>query len=206
MPLLNIQRAGDANRAGPGGAAPAIALGETVKRLRLARGWTLEEAAGRTDLSRSALSKIERNEMSPTFQAMQKLARGFAIELVELFGEASSPLRGRRIVARAGEGVSTDTPNYGLRLFTSELKNAAFLAVEVTVRARSLDAFEDWERHDSDDFLYVLAGGITLFTEHYGPVDLGPGDAVYFDARMGHATIATGESEARALWVTAPAR
>ncbi len=96
--------------------------------------------------------------MSPTFQAMQKLARGFAIELVELFGEASSPCAAAGSWLGPGR-VSTDTPNYGPRLFTSELKNAAFLAVEVTVRARSLDAFEDWERHDSDDFLYVLAGG-----------------------------------------------
>lgn len=191
---------------GPSGPPPEIDLAETVRRLRAARGWTLEETAGRTGLSRSALSKIERGEMSPTFQAMQKLARGFEIELAALFGPADSPLRGRRIVVRAGEGAATEMPNYRLRPFGGELSNAPYLASEVTVRARSLDAFEDWERHDSDDFLYVLAGRVTLFSERDGPVELGPGDAVYFDARIGHAAIATGEGEARALWVTAPAR
>lgn len=191
---------------GPSGPPPEIDLAETVRRLRAARGWTLEEAAGRTGLSRSALSKIERGEMSPTFQAMQKLARGFGIELAGLFGPADSPLRGRRIVVRAGEGAATEMPNYRLRPFSGELRNAPFLASEVTLRARSLDEFEDWERHDSDDFLYVLTGRVTLFSEHHGPVELGPGDAVTFDARIGHAAIATGEAEARALWVTAPAR
>ncbi|WP_034852357.1 helix-turn-helix domain-containing protein [Inquilinus limosus] len=206
MPLLDVLRAKTPEGAAPAGSPPPIDLAETVRRLRAERGWTLEEAAGRTGLSRSALSKIERGEMSPTFQAMQKLARGFGIELAALFGPAASPLRGRRIVVRAGEGAATEMPNYGLRLFTGELRNAPFLAAEVTVRARSLDAFEDWERHDSDDFLYVLAGRVTLFTEQYGPVELGPGDAVTFDARMGHALIAAGDAEARALWITAPAR
>jgi transcriptional regulator with XRE-family HTH domain len=186
--------------------APPIDLAATVRRLRADRGWTLEEAAGRTGLSRSALSKIERGEMSPTFQAMQKLARGFGIELAALFGPADSPLRGRRIVVRAGEGAATEMPNYRLRLFAGGLRNAPFLASEVTLRARSLDDFEDWERHDSDDFLYVLAGRVTLLSERHGPVDLGPGDAVYFDARIGHAAVAAGVEEARALWITAPAR
>lgn len=205
MPILTILRAEGPEPAGQAEAAP-VALAETVKRLRLARGWTLEQAAGRTDLSRSALSKIERNEMSPTFQAMQKLARGFGVDLADLFGGAPSPLRGRRVVTRAGEGTETGMPHYGLRLLTRELKGAPFLAAEVTIQARSLDAFEAWERHDSDDFLYVLAGRMTLFTESFAPAELGAGDAVMFDARMGHAAIATGEGDARALWVTAPAR
>ncbi|WP_343715575.1 XRE family transcriptional regulator [Inquilinus sp.] len=202
MPLMDVRRAPEH---GPSGPAPEIDLAATMRRLRADRGWTLEEAAGRTGLSRSALSKIERGEMSPTFQAMQKLARGFGIELAGLFGPADSPLRGRRIVVRAGEGAATEMPNYRLRPFGGGLKDAPFLASEVTLRARSLDDFEDWERHDSDDFLYVLAGRVTLFSERFGPVDLGPGDAVYFDARIGHAAIAAGEGEARALWITAPA-
>jgi len=185
---------------------PEIDLAETVRRLRAEKGWTLEEAAGRTGLSRSALSKIERGEMSPTFQAMQKLARGFGIELAGLFGPADSPLRGRRIVVRAGEGATTEMPNYRLRPFGGELRNAPFLAAEVIIHARSLNDFADWERHDSDDFLYVLAGRVTLFSERDGSVELGPGDAVYFDARVGHAAIATGEGEARALWITALAQ
>jgi len=185
---------------------PEIDLAETVRRLRAEKGWTLEEAAGRTGLSRSALSKIERGEMSPTFQAMQKLARGFGIELAGLFGPADSPLRGRRIVVRAGEGATTEMPNYRLRPFGGELRNAPFLAAEVIIHARFLNDFADWERHDSDDFLYVLAGRVTLFSERDGSVELGPGDAVYFDARVGHAAIATGEGEARALWITALAQ
>ncbi|TSD86227.1 helix-turn-helix transcriptional regulator [Mycobacterium sp. KBS0706] len=185
---------------------PEIDLAETVRRLRAEKGWTLEEAAGRTGLSRSALSKIERGEMSPTFQAMQKLARGFGIELAGLFGPADSSLRGRRIVVRAGEGATTEMPNYRLRPFGGELRNAPFLAAEVIIHARSPNDFADWERHDSDDFLYVLAGRVTLFSERDGSVELGPGDAAYFDARVGHAAIATGEGEARALWITALAQ
>ena len=74
-----------------GGTAPptAFKLGDRVRRLRRARGWTLDEAAGRCGLSRAALSKIERERMSPTFGALQKIAQGFGFELSELIAQCS---------------------------------------------------------------------------------------------------------------------
>lgn len=182
-----------------------IELGRRVKQLRLARKWTLEEASEHVGLSRSALSKIERNEMSPTFHAMRKLAFGFSLDLVTFLADGETMLpTGRRSITRAIEGAVHQTPNYGLRLLMDELRNTAFMAVEVTVRARSLDEFPEWDRHNDEDFMYVLDGAAVLFTEHYAPVTLNKGDSVYFDARLGHACFSVGEADARLLWVTAP--
>ena len=71
------------------------------------------------------------------------------------------------------------------------------------IKARSLDDFEDWDRHDSEDFLYVLKGRMVLHTEHYAPVRLGPGDSTYMDGRMGHAMVSLGKTDAVILWVSA---
>ena len=49
-------------------------LGERVRDLRKARGWTLEQAATQAGLARSTLSKIENGQMSPTYEALKKLA------------------------------------------------------------------------------------------------------------------------------------
>ncbi len=180
-------------------------LGARVKELRIARDWTLEDASQRIGLSRSALSKIERNEMSPTFHAMQKLAAGFSLDLLSFLASGeSSPPAGRRSITRKDDGTRHETPNYGLRLLMEEVRNTAFMVVEVQVRARSLDQFPDWDRHDDEDFMYVLDGEVTLYTEHYAPAVLKAGDAVYFDARLGHACLSTGSDDARLLWVTAP--
>lgn len=52
-----------------------------VRGLRRQRGWTLERAAQATGLARSTLSKIENGQMSPTYDALTKLATGFAVDI-----------------------------------------------------------------------------------------------------------------------------
>lgn len=178
-------------------------LPKRIRQLRLAKGWTLEDAAEKVGLSRSSLSKIERDEMSPTFQAMQRLSVGFGMDLVDLLNpEKKTPPTGRRSVTRADEGVRHEMPNYSLRFLTGELKKTAFVAIEVSIMARSLEAFSKWDKHDNEDFMYVLEGIMVLYTEHYEPVTLKTGDSVYFDARMGHACIYLGKRPARALWIS----
>jgi transcriptional regulator with XRE-family HTH domain len=193
--------------AGPGWLAPeAVDLAQRVRQLRAARGWTLDQAAESAGISRSAISKIERGAMSPTFQAMQKLARGFGLSLAEFLATPTGPPTGRRSVLRADQGPRIGTPTYGIRLLTGDLLHTAFSAAEIVVRARSLDEYGDWDRHDDEDLIFVVAGRLVLYTEQFAPVSLNVGDSVYFDARIGHACITTGAGEARALWVTAPIR
>jgi quercetin dioxygenase-like cupin family protein len=60
-------------------------------------------------------------------------------------------------------------------------------------------------RHPGEEVLYVLDGDVELNTEHYAPVQLGPGDCAYYDSSMGHACISTNEKEALVFWVSTPA-
>ena len=65
--------------------AEPLNLGARVRELRKERGWTLEQAAGHAGLARSTLSKIENGQMSPTYEALKKLAEGLAISVPQLF-------------------------------------------------------------------------------------------------------------------------
>ena len=58
-----------------------LMLGQRVRELRKARNWTLAEAAKQAGLARSTLSKIENEQMSPTFDAVKKLAEGLGISV-----------------------------------------------------------------------------------------------------------------------------
>ncbi len=60
-------------------------LGERVRELRKAHSWTLEQAAQQAGLARSTLSKIENGQMSPTYDALKKLAVGLQISVPQLF-------------------------------------------------------------------------------------------------------------------------
>ncbi len=180
-----------------------LKLGPRVKGLRSARGWTLNEASERTGLSRASISKIERDEMSPTFDALRKLAVGFEIDITELFSaRGAAAASGRRSVTRTGEAKTYDSPNYTLKALAADLTTKAMLPFETVVRARSLDEFADWDRHESEDFMYVVSGTMTFYSEHYEPVILETGDSVYFDGRLGHACVSTGKDAAVALWVS----
>ena len=65
--------------------AEPLDLGARVRELRKAQNWTLEQAAKRAGLARSTLSKIENGQMSPTYDALKKLAEGLAISVPQLF-------------------------------------------------------------------------------------------------------------------------
>ena len=69
------------------------------------------------------------------------------------------------------------------------------------IKARSLREFPALLQHEGEEFIYVLAGQITVHTDFYQPIVLNCGDACYFDSTMGHACVA-GEEDAQVLWVS----
>jgi transcriptional regulator with XRE-family HTH domain len=191
----------------PAEQTPKRRLGRRLHRLRIARGWTLDQAAAETGVSRASLSKIEKGQMSPTFDAMNKLAEGFAIDITELFtADQDRGALGRRSVTRAGQGADYPSPNFLNELLAADIAQKAFLPFRTLVKAHDIADFEDWHRHDSEDFLFILEGSMTLHTELYEPITLAPGDSVYFDGRMGHALISETKDDAVILWISAPAR
>src|SRR6056297_4324528 len=91
--------------------AEPLNLGERVRELRKARGWTLAQAAGQAGLARSTLSKIENGQMSPTFEALKKLASGLEITVPQLFTPpAVGQCTGRLAVTASGDGTPKATP------------------------------------------------------------------------------------------------
>ncbi|PQO24153.1 transcriptional regulator [Rhodobacteraceae bacterium WD3A24] len=178
-------------------------LGARVRDLRKEKGWTLQRAAEEAGLARSTLSKIENGQMSPTYDALRKLAEGLAISIPQLFTPPTEPqITGRMSVTRAGEGEGHATATYEHELLGGALTRKQMLPYRARVRARGLDAFDGWVRHDGEEFLYVLTGVVRLYTEFYAPVDLRRGDSAYYDASMGHNVISLSEEDALILWVT----
>ena len=178
-------------------------LGERVRELRKARDWTLEQAARQAGLARSTLSKIENGQMSPTYEALKKLAVGLEISVPQLFTPpVKEQINGRMAVTRAGEGHALATVTYEHDLLAEALTKKKMLPYRARVRARSVEEFDGWVRHDGEEFLYVLTGIIRLYTEFYEPVEMRRGDSAYYDAAMGHNVVSVSDEDATILWVT----
>lgn len=184
---------------------PEEALGPRIRRLRSDRGWTLEQLAQASGLARSTISKIENAQMSPTYDALIKLSNGLGMNLGQLFSEeqgAPADGAGRRSICRQGAGQPHATPHYEHVLLCNDLSNKDMIPFRTTVVARSFDDFDDWSRHEGEEFVYVLRGKVTLFTEFYEPVTLSAGDCWYIDSRMGHRVISLGKQPAQVLWMS----
>lgn len=181
-----------------------IKLGKRLKEIRKSLGLTLEESSKKTGLARSTLSKIENEQISPTFQVMQKLSTGLQIDLPQLFAPPKQVnATGRRDVTRKQQGKSHPTSTYEHELLSTQLTNKKMMPFKSLVRARDFAEFSEWIRHDGEEFLLVLSGEITFFSEFYEPVNLNEGDSVYYDANMGHMLISISEEDALILWITA---
>ncbi|CUH62885.1 DNA-binding transcriptional repressor PuuR [Thalassovita gelatinovora] len=192
-----------ARECGPETAPEPLDLPTRVRELRKSRGLTLEQAAGQAGLARSTLSKIENGQMSPTYEALKKLATGLEITVPQLFTPPSrEKVNGRMAVTRAEEGVAQATVTYEHELLASALTKKQMLPYRARVRARSMEEFDGWVRHDGEEFLYVLTGVIRLYTEFYEPVEMRRGDSAYYDATMGHNVVSVSQDDALILWVT----
>ena len=200
LPATRVSRM-DTSLTRPDEASPAE-LGQRVRAARLAHALTLEGASRLCGVSRSTLSKVENGLMSPTFDVLQKIVLGLKIDLGELFGAPAKPgASGRRALTRKDAGQRHAYRGYQMELLATDLAHKAMLPFRIRITAHTLDAFDDWGRHEGEEFLYVISGSVCLHSELYAPTYLNAGDSLYFDSRTGHAAISTSEEDAEVLWM-----
>ncbi|MBT9384412.1 XRE family transcriptional regulator [Pseudooceanicola sp. CBS1P-1] len=184
-------------------------VADRIVAIRKARGLTLQDCAKITGVSTSALSKIERRDLSPTLTTLQKIASGLEIDLAELLSSSrpNVPSQGRRAVSRAADQSSTRellSRTCENILLCNDLRDKRMVPARTRVTARSTDEYPDWPSSDAEIFVFVLSGRMQLHTRIYEPLELGPGDSVYYDASGEHCWTSVGPEDAEVLWLVTP--
>lgn len=173
-----------------------------VKALRTRSGLTLTELAERAELAVSTISKIETGQLSPGYETIQRLAIGLDVEVAELFQpRVESVSTGRRGITRKGQGVLHRSKHYDYEALAADVSKKQFLPLFATIKARTVEQFGSLPSHEGEEFIFVISGKVTLHSEHYEPLTLGPGDSAYFDSRAGHALVSSGPEDAKIVWV-----
>ena len=187
----------------PDDAPDGAVLGKMIRDARKDKGLTLEEAASAASIGRSTLSKIENNQTRPSFEIIRRLMQTLNLETPQLFVQsAQADISGRRDVTRQGKGEHQETATYDHELLCNELTSKRMLPYISTIKARDVSDFETWVRHRGEEFMFVISGELTLYTEHYRPLQMKAGDCVYYDSGMGHGCVSTSKQDARVLWVS----
>jgi len=94
-------------------------LARRIRGERTARGWSLDDLAGRAGVSKAMLSKIERAEASPTATTLSRIATAYGLTLAGLFDGAGEA--GPRLVRAADQPLWRDPK-------TSYLRRQVFLS------------------------------------------------------------------------------
>lgn len=90
-------------------------LGKEIRRRRQALGLSLEELAGRADLSWRYVSSVEADKRDPSLSTLEKLAKALGAEPGELLGTKAMPPEGHE-AARIFVGLPADAQETVLRL------------------------------------------------------------------------------------------
>ena len=172
-------------------------FGARLRELRLKRGWTLEELACRSRLSKAFLSRLESGGRQASIAAALTLSRIFNVSLAALFESQLEPcviVRGADAVEKSANGLKYAPLSNGGRFF-----NLQPIRVTVPVSRRGSEHYN----HDGEEWIYVLSGALTLLLAGK-TYDLKPGDAAHFDSRLPHRLIAKGKKDAEVLLVASP--
>jgi transcriptional regulator with XRE-family HTH domain len=108
---------------------PAPALARRVREERSARGWSLDDLARRAGVSRAMISKIERQEASPTAAVLGRLSGAFGLSISSLLAESGGDAR--RLLRRADQPVWVDPATGYIRRSVSPSLGAPLELIEV---------------------------------------------------------------------------
>ena len=87
--------------------------GRILKKIRMAREWSLSQAAAQTGVSKAMLGQIERGESSPTVATLWKIATGFNVPFSLFFGDEATrtePLRSEEMRGRSQDEAMHASP------------------------------------------------------------------------------------------------
>jgi transcriptional regulator with XRE-family HTH domain len=167
--------------------------GAAIRRLRLAKGWTLATLSEETAIPLSTLSRVELGQNALNYDKLVRLCRALDVDLESLVtreAEASVPPSGRRSVTRAGVGASVRLGHAAGLAAAADLLAKGFSPTILDVTAKDLAAHGPMAAHPGEAYALALSGPVELHSRHYAPLSLAVGDAVYFDAAAGYALVA----------------
>lgn len=170
-------------------------LGKRVKKLRGDRGWSLEELATASGVSRSMLSEIEREKANPTLTVTFRIARAFGLTLQELIESAEASASKIQVIRATDRAqVYRSDKQCEIRTLSPINLEKDVEFYELTLRPggtlRSQAHFEG-----TREFLTVEEGSVRIESDQNSE-ELAKGDSGTYRADVPHAIVNTGKGDA----------
>lgn len=164
-------------------------LGGRIRAERLRRGLSLEDLAGRSTVSRSMLSGVERGEKVPTVLVLDRIATGLGTSIARLLGEQRSGAVA--VLRRDEQAVARDPGGWERRILSPVLPGLEFEFMRTTIGPR-VDAGEFLPHAPGSREYLAIERGALVLTLDGTPYALRTGDSICYAGDCVHGFVNPG--------------
>lgn len=149
-----------------------------LQALRKSQGLSLEQLASSSGVSKAMISKIERQDSSPSASLLGRLAASLGVSLAQLLSEDNEQPAPLRPLAQQ-EVLQDPDIGYLRRQVTAHEENGGAELVEITLPAAARVSYPGWSHQAYKQRLWMVEGSLTI---DYGDEKyaLTAGDALTF--------------------------
>lgn len=172
-------------------------LGNTIRSLRIKKGYTLEEVAQRAELSAAMISKVESGQTNPSINSLRAISEALGVPVAYLFSqeltqdEDKVSHNSKQIYSFAGVTYTV--------VLTLQEKGTKLFYFEAEPGAERGSLRIPHFPHDGFEQGIVLSGRIEMTVAHK-VYELGPMDTIAFPALLQHGWRNPGPETCRAVW------
>ncbi|MEQ8250946.1 MAG: XRE family transcriptional regulator [Oceanibaculum nanhaiense] len=153
-------------------------LAQRLRALRGERGWTLDETAARSGISRATLSRLEKAEVSPTARVLGQLCAAYGLTLSRLMHLVEAEFA--PLVPRAGQPVWHDAESgFHRRSVSPPAQSLAGEVLEGRLDPGARIAYDRPPRPGLEHHIVLLEGALAV-TLGERTHDLQPGDCLRY--------------------------
>ena len=174
-------------------------IGKRIKAKRKEAALSLQELAEQVGLTASFLSKVEREESSPSLESLQKISQALNVPIFYFLAESND----RSPVVRRKQRLKLQRPDSNLvfELLTPDLSRQ--MEAIMFEQEPGGGNYAVLPSQYTEEFIYVVQGQLEVKLNdevHY----LGPGDTIYFQGPSLRSLTAVGDQTLRVIAVITP--
>lgn len=172
-------------------------IGKKLRELRLLNQLTLEELAGRCELSKGFLSQVERDLTSPSIATLEDILEALGSSLSEFFAETAD----EKIIFCPEDFFELEKEDHFISWIVPNAQKNDMEPILLLLPPRGRS--QTVGVHDGQEFGYVLEGCVDLVlaeTKRH----LEKGWSFYIQGSAEHRLENPGSQPARVIWVSCP--
>lgn len=181
---------------------PIEMIGNKIRTIRKEKGFTLENMASKTGLSKGLLSQVERGISQPSLDSLWKITKALEASMVHFFEEIDQ--KHVHVIRKHKRRHLLFPESTGTYSLLSAGGGAKLSMLEVRLQPGEI-VRETLVQSEGEECLAIITGTVTvrLGEEEY---ILSEGDSLYLASTQSHQIENTGEDEAAIIWSVTPSQ